>query len=322
VKSALNPTFTLFAVGTLVACSQDATRQPLEPPRTPSFSSFANSEWSAPIHLDAPINSPFRELGAELSPDGLSLYFGSDRPAGGNGNVDIWAARRDCIDCPWGALVNININSPQSDGGPAFSPDGHILFFGSNRDGGHGGDDIWISYRENKDDDLGWQAPINLGPNVNTPAAETSTAYVPALNAAGANLYFVRGVGLAAFDIYQVRVTRDGETEEPATPVTELNSSVVDGDPTVSHDGKEVFFWSQRPGGLGLTDLWTATRQNAHDQWSSPENLGSAINTAGPDLTPGLSRDGRTLVWSAGFAARGGLGMTDIWMSTRTQSGH
>ena len=322
MKSALTPTFTLFAVGAIVACSQDAARQPLEPPGSLKFSALANSGWSVPVHLDAPINSSSRELGAELSPDGLSLYFGSDRPTGGNGDLDIWAARRDCVDCPWGAPVNININSPRSDGGPAFSPDGHILFFGSNRDGGHGGDDIWISYRENTDDDLGWETPINLGPNVNTAAAETSPAYVPALNADGVNLYFVRGAGIAAFDIYAVSVTRAGEAEEPATAVTELNSSATDGDPTVSHDGKEVFFWSQRPGGFGLSDLWVATRQNAHAQWSSPENLGSAFNTAGPDLAPGLSRDGRTLMWSAGFAARGGLGQTDIWMSTRTPSGH
>ena len=120
MKSALTPTLTLFAVGAIVACSQDAARQPLEPPGSFKFSAFANSGWSAPVHLDAPINSPSRELGAELSPDGLSLYFGSDRPTGGNGDVDIWAARRDCVDCPWGAPVNININSPQSDGGPAF----------------------------------------------------------------------------------------------------------------------------------------------------------------------------------------------------------
>ena len=321
MKSALTPTFTLFAVGTLVACGYDVAKQPLEPPLSTKFSSFANSEWAAPIHLDAPINSPSRELGAELSPDGLSLYFGSDRP-GGDGDVDIWAARRDCIDCPWGAPVNININSPQSDGGPAFSPDGHLLFFGSSRDGGQGGDDIWVSHRDNKDDDLGWETPINVGPGVNTAQHETSPVYVPALNAGGVNLYFVRGATLAAFDIYEARVTREGETEELATPVIELNSSALDGDPAISHDGKEIFFWSQRPGGFGMADIWVATRRNPHDLWSSPENLGGVINTTGSDLTPSLSHDGRTLLWSAGFAARGGLGLTDIWMSTRTPSGH
>ena len=314
--------FRFFGIAVLAACSHDPAEPAIEAGRGLALNAFKNSEWSAPVHLDAPVNSSARELGAELSPDRLSLYFGSDR-VGGAGDIDIWAVRRDCLDCAWGAAVNIaNINSPKSDGGPAFSPDGHLLFFASGRDLGHGGDDIWLSYRENTDDDLGWEAPINLGTGVNTRDHETSPAYVPALNADGSNLYFVRGATLAAFDIYEARVNRDGEVLTPGTAVTELNHpTAVDGDPAIRHDGKEVFFWSQRPGGFGLADIWVATRKSANDPWSAPENLGAVINTVGGDVTPGLSHDGRTLFWSTGFAARGGLGLTDIWMSTRTPSG-
>jgi len=314
--------YRFLGIAALAACSHDPAEPAIER-RGLALNAFKNSEWSAPVHLAAPVNSSARELGAELSPDGLSLYFGSDRP-GGAGDVDIWAVRRECLDCAWGAAVNIvNINSLKSDGGPAFSPDGHLLFFGSGRDFGHGGDDIWMTHRENTDDDLGWEAPINLGSGVNTSSQETSPAYVPALNAGGSNLYFVRGTTLAAFDIYEARVNRDGEVLTPGTPVTELNDPLaVDGDPTVSHNGKEVFFWSQRLGGYGLSDIWVATRRNAHDPWSAPENVGPDINTVGADVTPALSHDGRTLFWSVGFAARGGLGLTDIWMSTRTPSGH
>jgi len=323
LNTLLRAAFASLTIAAVVACSPDATRQPLEPPVASAFNAFANSEWSPPIHLDAPINSPFRELAPELSPDGLSLYFGSDRPGavGGPGDLDIWAARRDCLECPWGTPVNININSPRSDGGASFSPDGHLLFFSSNRDGGHGGDDIWVAHRENKDDDLAWETPINLGPGVNTDLQETSPAYVPALNGDGVNLYFVRGASLAGFDIYQALVTHDGETLEQATPVIELNSSALDGDPAVSHDGKEVFFWSLRTPGFGLADLWVATRKSPQGEWSTPENLGGLINTVGADQTPSLSHDGRTLLWSAGFSGRGGLGLTDIWMSTRTPGG-
>ena len=322
MKSSLTATLTSFAVAGLVACGDQAGKLPVAPTNSVAFNAFENSEWSVPIHLDAPINSPARELSAELSPDGLSIYFGSDRPGSIGGTMDIWAARRECLECPWGTPVNLNINSPKTDGEPTFSPDGLLLFFSSDRDGGHGGGDVWLARRNDKDDDLGWETPINLGSGVNTTQHETGPAYVPALHAEGTNLYFVRGVALAAFDIYRARVTRDGETPEPAIPVAELNHpSELDADPTISHDGKEIFFWSQRPGGLGLVDIWVATRQSARDRWSTPENMGTAINTAGPDLTPGLSRDGRTLLWSAGFKARGGLGLTDIWMSTRTPAG-
>lgn len=278
-----------------------------------SADAFADAEWSAPVHLPAPVNSASSDLGPDLSPDGLSLYFGSDRP-GGSGNVDLWAVHRDCPDCPWGTPVNLNINSSQSDGGPSFSPDGHVLFFSSNRPGGYGGDDIWLSYREDVTDDLGWGPPVNLGPGVNTADQETGPVYVPALRPEGANLYFIRGAGNS--DIYRALVTLDGETLGDATPVVELNSPQLEMEPAVRHDGKEIFFASGRGSSI---DIWVATRQNVTDAWSEPVNVGPTINTPGGELTPALSHDGRTLLWSATMTARPGVGRQDIWMSTRHQ---
>ena len=306
---------TLLCLCTLFGCDRPTLpRAHQHAPLTVARDALADAQWSEPVHLDAPINSPFSELGAELSPDGLSLYFGSDRPAG-MGNVDIWAVRRDCIDCPWGAPFDLKINSPQSDGGPSFSPDGHYLFFSSSRDGGYGSDDIWVSYREDVNDDLAWGTPVNLGPGVNTADAETGPAFVPALRPEGANLYFVRGVA-GASDIYRALVGLDGETFGDAVPVVELNSPTLEMEPAIRHDGKEIFFSSGRGASV---DIWTSTRENVNDPWSPPVNLGTTINTPGGDLTPGLSHDGRTLLWSAAFAARGGLGKQDIWISTRHQ---
>jgi len=276
--------------------------------------------------LDAPVNSPFRELGAALSPDELSIYFGSNRPdPTAQGAFDIWVSRRGCRECPWEDPVNLgpNINSPGGDGSPMLSHDGHLLFFSGSRAGGQGGEDIWVSRRTDPNDDLSWGPPVNLGPEVNTTANEGAPAYVPALAGGGASLYFERqGTTLAGSDIYEVRVTRDGEALGPATPVAELNSSVEDLGARVRADGREVFFWSARPGGMGLSDIWVATRQNPHDAWSTPENVGPMINTPFADLTPSLSWDGRTLLFSAAPAARPSLGLQDIWMSTRTPSGH
>jgi hypothetical protein len=300
---------------------------PTPPAMDLSAERFANSEWSAPVHLDAPINSPFRELGAALSPDELSLYFGSNRPdPTAQGAFDIWVSHRACLECPWGDPVNLgpNINSPGGDGSPMLSHDGLLLFFSGSRAGGQGGEDIWVARRTDPNDDLSWGPPVNLGPDVNTPANEGGPDYVPALAAEGANLYFDRqGTTVAGADIYQVSVTRDGEPLGPATPVAELNSSVEDLAPKVRADGKEVYFWSARPeGSVGQSDIWVATRQNPHGEWSTPQNVGPGINTPFADLTPSLSWDGRTLLFSAAPAARPSLGLQDIWMSTRTPSGH
>ena len=297
----------------LAACVTESSDLPF----APLAHSFANSEWSEPVHLDAPINSPARELGASLSPDELSLYIGSDRP-GGLGAFDIWVSRRACRDCPWEAPANLgsNINSAGGDGNPVLSPDGLLLFFSGSRAGGHGGEDIWVSRRMDPNDDLGWGPPVNLGPAVNTAGTEGGPSYVPALLGDQANLYFSRDG-----DIYQARVGRDGEVLAPAVPVGELNTAATDNAPTVRRDGREIFFWSTRAGGMGGADIWMANRGSPADPWSAPSPLGAPVNTPGADLEAKLSWDGRTLLFAAGANARPSLGFQDIWMSVRTPNG-
>ncbi len=294
-----------------VACGDPPQQRSLAPQTGSQYMSFANSEWSEPVHLPAPINSQYRELAAALSPDGLALYFGSDRP-GGLGAFDLWVSRRACLECTWGDALNLGptINSTGGDGQPSFSPDGLLLFFSSSRAGGYGGEDVWVASRTDKHDDFGWGEPVNLGPSVNSGAQETAPLYVPAMAGGGANFYFSSGGTL-----YQTRVGRDAKVLGPVSPVVGLGS-VVSG-PTVRVDGREIVFWSTRPGGVGLADLWVATRQSPNDTWSKPTNL-AALNTPGPDLTPSLSLDGRTLFFAAGANARESLGFQDIWMSTRT----
>jgi WD40 repeat protein len=277
--------------------------------------SFANSEWSSPIYLGTVLNTPFRELNPGLSPDELSLYVGSDRP-GGLGGIDIWVSRRGCVECPWEPPVNLGapVNSPSTDGVPVISGDGHLLFFESNRPGGAGKGDIYVSRRADPNDDFGWGPPVNLGADLNTPDIDTPGAYVQG------NLYFSRGPDVASFDIYQAPVTANGETRGPAVIIPELSDpSAIDGNPTVRADGREIIFWSNRTGGMGANDLWVSDRPSVHDPWSTPRNLGVSVNTAFAELTPTLSRDGRTLIFSS--TRPGGLGFQDLWMSTRTVTG-
>ncbi len=302
----------------LAACSSERASDPLRPHLGgPLAMSFANSEWSEPVHLPAPINSPYGELAARLSPDELSIYFGSDRPDG-YGGMDLWVSRRACLDCPWGEPAHFGpeFNSVGGDGEATFSPDGLLVFFTSSRPGGAGGEDVWMASRTDPNDDFGWGPPVNIGPDVNTPGQEGGAAYMPALEGSGVNFYFVR-----AGDIWQTRVTREGRVVAPVTPVAELNDPVLDDwGPTVRADGREVFFWRVAAG--AVAELWVARRLGVHEPWSTPERLGPPVNTPFADQTPGLSLDGRTLLFSEGPAARPGLGRNDIWMATRTPSGN
>jgi len=284
--------------------------------------SFANSEWSEPVNLGPTINTGFNEQGPNLSKDGLTLYFGSDRP-GGVGSFDLWVARRACADCPWDAPVNLGtvVNTTASETGPGLSIDGHMLFFTSTRAGGQGLSDLYLSHRADPKDDFGWGPPVGLGPDVNTAASEAGAEYLQSAEDGTGNLYFNRAPPGGTADLYYAPVTRDGDTRGPAVLISELSHpTATDQGATLRTDGREILFFSTRPGGLGGADLWTSTRRSVHDPWTTPVNLGAPLNSPAAEQQPSLSGDGRTLVFAS--SRSGGFGGTDIWISTRTSSGH
>jgi len=299
--------------------------------------SFANSEWSEPVPLLAPVNSRCQDQTPTLSKDELSLYFLSDRPGGFGSlvsttgcmdNFDLWVAQRSSADGPWETAVNMGptINTARNEAGPALSPDGHLLFFSSDRATTGILHDIYVSRRADPKDDFGWGEPTPLGPDVNTTLHEAGPFYSQSAEDGSANLYFYRGSDNGATtDIYYAAVTRDGETRGPAVLVSELSyPGRPDGFVTVRADGKEILFNSGRPltpGGANAFDIWVSTRRSTHDAWSAPVNLGPPVNTSFAEFQPDLSHDGRTLLFIAG-PLRGGLGGFDIWMSTRTVNGN
>jgi hypothetical protein len=168
-----------------------------------------------------------------------------------------------------------------------------------------------VSYRADVHDDLAWEPAVSLGPYVNTAGQETGPTYTT-VGAGAAHLYFSRNS-----DIYVVEITHDGTALAAAVAVTELNTAATEAEPSIRGDGKEIYFWSNRTGSAA-TDIWRSTRQDVNEPWGTPERLGSQVNTAQTDLSASLSRDGRTLTWSAGMTARPSLGFQDVWMSTRT----
>jgi Tol biopolymer transport system component len=86
--------------------------------------------------------------------------------------------------------------------------------------------------------------------------------------------------------------------------------------PQLTHDGLEIFFASNRPGGLGLQDIWTSTRPDLFSPWDPPVNL-DAINTSANDGQPTISADRKVLLFTS--TRPGGYGGQDLWMSVRTR---
>lgn len=312
------PLLTTLAV--FAACDTQPA-QPTAGLQGPSFMTSAWSEWSAPVHLDAPVNTACQDQTPTLSKDELALYFtstrqgglGNDTPDGCQDSFDLWVARRASRDSPWETPVNLGppVNTAANEAGPALSHTGRLLFF--YRFVGTGQRDIYISRRD--PNDLSWGTPVSLGPDVNTANSEAGPTFVRHEGDGDGTLYFYRGDPAITTDLYAVRVTKDGETLGPAVAVPGLNSTVEDNHASVRRDGREIFFNSRRPGGAGF-DIWVATRENVHDPWSTPVNVGPPVNHQFADFHPSISFDGRTLVFISG-APRGGLGGFDIWMTTR-----
>jgi hypothetical protein len=168
--------------------------------------SAVSDSWSEPANLGAGVNSSFLDMGASITADGLSLFFGSNR-SGGSGDWDIYVTTRETVSDPWSTAVNLGptVNCSAYDGHPCISSDGLTLFITSARSGGYGDWDIWMTRRTRRNGD--WETPLNLGPNVNTTAGEGE----PSLSADGRTLYFSdwmnpRPGGVGKVDLWQVPI--------------------------------------------------------------------------------------------------------------------
>jgi hypothetical protein len=89
------------------------------------------TKWGEPRPMRA-LNSSFHETAPALSGDGHFLFFSSDRP-GGRGGQDIWVARWDGVEYAWPLPLTDRVNTAFDEIDPAFSPDGLVLYFASNR---------------------------------------------------------------------------------------------------------------------------------------------------------------------------------------------
>jgi hypothetical protein len=282
--------------------------------------------WGPPVNLGPTINSKCNNKTCEterpaISRDNLSLYFDSNRP--GFGNHDIWVSRRTSVDDPWGTPQNLGptVNTAADEFSPALSPNGRWLFFGSNRPEGCGGLDIWASHRKDRDDDLAWERPINLGCILNTSADDDFPFLFVDNEQDTTMLYFASNRSYGGYHIYASTMNEEEGTFGPGVLVRELNCfdpvCIRDSRTTIRRDGLEVIFGSfNRPGGFGLQDLWVSTRQDTEDPWSIPVNLGPTVNTEFQEGGPALSRDGATLYFHSNRP--GSFGLLDLYVTTRT----
>lgn len=272
------------------------------------------ADWGPAENIDPGglnnVNTPSMEGCPIESPDGRTLFFASNRP-GGQGGIDIWVAFRGGPNQPWSDPVNLppSVSSAFDDFCPTPLPGGGLLFV-SRRAGGCGEGDADI-YATRLHPEQGWLEPVHLGCEVNSAGDEFSPAYV---SAGGGRLFFSSNRD-GKHKIYASPRQPDGSFGAPVE-ATELNAPGFNTlRPNVSQDGREIVFDSNRPGGFGGPDIWSATRASVFHAWSTPVNLGPNVNSVFPETRASLSRNGKRL--SFGSTRPGGEGSSDIYLSTR-----
>lgn len=204
-----------------------------------------DEHWNTPRPISPNVNVEQHDAGASISHDGHFLFLYYEEGYG-----DIYMSER--VNNTWEKPValNLNINTLNWETSACMSADGRKLYFSSNRPGGYGELDIWMSTRDGKGD---WGKPVNLGPNINTPGNEDS----PFIHHDGVTLYFGSDAhpGLGSVDIFRSDF-KEGMWQKPVNMGYPVNSADYDNYFVISKNKKDGYFASVREDGLGETDIY------------------------------------------------------------------
>jgi outer membrane protein OmpA-like peptidoglycan-associated protein/Tol biopolymer transport system component len=165
--------------------------------------------------------------------------------------------------------------------------------------------------------------PINLGDKINS----IHNDYHPSLTVDENILIYTRmrpadentdNGGSQVEEDFYLSTRVDGSWKQSIPLGSPINTHGNEGAHSISPDGRFFYFTGcERPEGYGSCDLYVSERNG--DSWSKPKNLGEPMNSGAWDAQPTISPDGKTLVFTS--RRSGGLGMADLWTSTRRDNG-
>ncbi len=203
------------------------------------ISQWINNGWSGAKNLGYPINTSDNEGAQTLSGDGRLMVFTACNRGDGLGRCDLyWSVRRGD---KWSVPQNLGrpVNSASRETQPSITPDGRTLYFASDRPGGKGNHDIWVSYKDSADH---WTVPENLGDSINSPGTEMS----PFIHPDNQSLYFSSDglIGLGGYDIFVSRRNKEGEWRKSANLGYPINTNRDEIGLIVNARGDKAYFAS------------------------------------------------------------------------------
>lgn len=196
---------------------------------------------------------------------------------------------------------------------PVLTGDEEQIYF-TKRQGAHPRYDENI-YMSKKDDQGNWIPPYSLSANINTASNEGTCT----ISADGKILILTSCQGrgsLGSCDLY-ISFREGNDWSRPINLGPNVNSPHWDSQPSLSADGRRLYFVSERPGGIGGRDIWLS-QLNENNEWLPAVNLGASINTGRDEVSPFIHVNGQTLF----FASKGypGFGGYDLF-STEYENG-
>jgi hypothetical protein len=209
------------------------------------------------------------------------------------------------------------INTHHLEYAPTVTPDGRTLYYVSDRPDGKGGHDFWMTTKKDRRGTT-FTSPKNLKGSLNSGLNEGAAAIAPD----GRTMYFTacnRKDSKGDCDIYEARL--DGDQWRIVRNLQEINSTEWDSQPSISSDGKTLYFLSNRLGALGGpgdADIYVSTR-GPKGIWSKPRNLGAPVNTPRREDSPFILPGGKALYFSS--AGHGGFGGLDFFVSRLKKDG-
>lgn len=222
------------------------------------------------------------------------------------------------------------VNSTENDYLPAITADEQTLVYtrlipkdpnGSTTDMRNKSEDFYSC----KKTDGKWSNAINIGPPINTFGNEGAQC----ISADGQTLVFTAckeydgypggRKGYGSCDLFIAKKMADGKWGVPENIGKPINTEYWDSQPSMSSDGQTIFFVSNRPGGIGGTDIWKCTKNDA-GKWANLVNLGDSVNSAENEESPYIHPDNKTLYFSSeGWP---GMGSKDLYLSRIKKDGH
>lgn len=214
------------------------------------FAQKDKERWSVPVNITPDIQSDGDLYISCLSYDGLSLYLSKVS----NDDSDIYLSKFDGNKWSVARKMDKEINTRYWDTHAYITRDGSTIIFASDRPGGFGGLDLYIS---NKNSDGRWGPPRNLGPEINTAFNEDR----PCISGDGNILYFCSQghYNMGGFDLFKSEMLENGHWKNPENLGYPINTPDDNTFFMLVNNGKNAYISAFRDGGYGEEDIYYIT---------------------------------------------------------------